>query len=339
MQLPLDECELRQTVADTVGIGGVMKGLRTIPAILDIAREMEKRCPRAVLLNYTNPMAMIQWAVGLATSVRTVGLCHSVQHTCGLLAEYMDIPLEELAFHVGGINHMAWYTELRRGGEDVYPRLRACLDDADTVSRDPVRFDIMRHLGYFVTESSPHMAEYVPYFLKDASEVERLDLTLRTGESQHEDERSRQRQLRDARQAVTDSSVELERSHEYAAEIMRAMESDILCRFHGSVPNAGLIPNLPDDCCVEVPVYADRLGLHGSYVGPLPEQCAALCRSNVSVQELAVKAALEGDREAAYHAMLADPLTGAVLAPHEIRNMTDEMFEAQAEWLPQFVLR
>jgi len=334
VQLPLDECELRQTVADTVGIGGVMKGLRTIPAILDIAREMEKRCPRAVLLNYTNPMAMIQWAVGLATSVRTVGLCHSVQHTCGLLAEYMDIPLEELAFHVGGINHMAWYTELRRGGEDVYPRLRACLDDADTVSRDPVRFDIMRHLGYFVTESSPHMAEYVPYFLKDASEVERLDLTLRTGESQHEDERSRQRQLRDARQAVTDSSVELERSHEYAAEIMRAMESDILCRFHGSVPNAGLIPNLPDDCCVEVPCYADVSGVHAGYFGPLPPQCAALCASNVHVQGLTARAVLEQSPELAVQAAMVDPNTTSQLSLSQIREVMEHLLANQAAHMP-----
>ena len=334
VQLPLDEGGLRQTVADTVGIGGVMKGLRTIPVILDIARDMERQCPRALLLNYTNPMAMIQWAVSEATAMRTVGLCHSVQHTCGLLAEYLKAPLEELTYRVGGINHMAWYTELRWGGEDLYPRLRACLDDADIVSRDPVRFEILRHLGYFVTESSPHMAEYVPYFLKDAAEVERLGLALRTGESQREDERSRQRQLREARQAVAEDSVQLERSHEYAAEIMRAMETDVPSRFHGNVPNAGLIPNLPHDCCVEVPCYADRSGVHPGRFGPLPRQCAALCAANVHVQGLTVRAVLEQSAELAVSAAMVDPNTASQLSLAQIRQVMEHLLATQAEYLP-----
>lgn len=330
-QIPLDVSGLRQTIADTVGIGGVMKGLRTIPPLLDIARDMERYCPEALLLNYTNPMAMIQWALSEATSIETVGLCHSVQGTSMQLADYMGVDHARMNFRVAGINHMAWYTELSQEEEDLYPRLRACLDDPEIVARDTVRFEIMRHFGYFVTESTPHMSEYVPFFLKSDEEIERMGLSVRTGENNLSAETSRREQRQEALQAMEDGSLELERSHEYAAQIIHAIETDTPSCIHGNVPNTGLISNLTQGCCVEVPCFLDGAGLHPSYVGALPPQCAALCQTNVNMQGLTVRAVVEGNREYAYHAAMLDPNTAAQLSLPQIRAAMDALLDAQSE--------
>lgn len=330
-RIPLDICGLRQTIADTVGIGGVMKGLRTIPPLIDIAREMERYCPEALLLNYTNPMAMIQWAITEATSIETVGLCHSVQGTSAQLAAYMDVDYSGMKYQVAGINHMAWFTELSQKGEDLYPRLLSCLDDPEMVARDPVRFEILRHFGYFVTESSPHMAEYVPFFMKSVDEIERHNITVRTGESNLSAEASKKRQRDEVLQELNSGGLELDRSHEYAAQIMHAIETDTPTCIHGNVPNSGLISNLPEGCCVEVPCFLDGTGLHPSYVGMLPPQCAALCRTNVNMQELTVRSVLEGNREYAYHAAMLDPNTAAQLTLPQIRETMDALLEAQAD--------
>ena len=292
---------------------------------------MERYCPEALLLNYTNPMAMIQWALSEATSIETVGLCHSVQGTSMQLADYMGVDHARMNFRVAGINHMAWYTELSQEEEDLYPRLRACLDDPEIVARDTVRFEIMRHFGYFVTESTPHMSEYVPFFLKSDEEIERMGLSVRTGENNLSAETSRREQRQEALQAMEDGSLELERSHEYAAQIIHAIETDTPSCIHGNVPNTGLISNLTQGCCVEVPCFLDGAGLHPSYVGALPPQCAALCQTNVNMQGLTVRAVVEGNREYAYHAAMLDPNTAAQLSLPQIRAAMDALLDAQSE--------
>jgi len=334
VQIPLDVGGLRQTVSDTVGIGGIFKGLRTIPAILDITREMERRCPDAVLLNYTNPMAMIQWAINEATSISSVGLCHSVQHTSTQLAGYMGVDYERLRFQVGGINHMAWFTELSIDGEDLYPRLKKCLENEEIVAKDRVRFEIMRHFDYFVTESSTHMAEYVPYFMKSPEEIERLDIKPRTGAAFQKQMEDREKQRKEAMAQASDSTPEIKRSNEYGARIIHAMETDAPCCIYGNVRNTGLIPNLPDGCCVEVPCLVTREGIQPCYFGPLPPQCAGLCQTNVTMQGLTVRAILEENSEHAHHAAMLDPNTMSQLSLPQIRKTVDALLEAQSHLMP-----
>lgn len=335
VQIPLEVGGLRQTVADTVGIGGILKGLRTIPAMLAIARDMERLCPDALLLNYTNPMAMIQWAMAEATSIATVGLCHSVQGTSQQLASYLGVPYERLAYRVYGINHLAWFTQLRLDGEDLYPRLRACLDEPAIVAKDPVRFEILRHFGYFVTESSTHMAEYVPWFLGHSEEIERLAIRWRDADSLARWTAARVDHEQRLRERAT-QPYELHRSHEYAATILNAVETDTPAVIHGNVLNSGLIPNLPDGCCVEVPVLCDRAGLRPCYSGPLPPQCAALCAANIAPQGLTVRAVLDHDREAAIRAAMVDPNTAAQLTLPAIRESMDRLLDSQRDVLPEW---
>ncbi len=333
VQVPIDVAGLRQTVSDTVGIGGIFKGLRTIPAMLEIAREMEQRCPNAVLLNYTNPMAMIQWAIDEATGISSVGLCHSVQHTSTQLANYMDVDYERLRFQVGGINHMAWFTELSLDGEDLYPRLRQCLENEEVVAKDRVRFEIMRHFDYFVTESSIHMAEYVPYFLKSPEETERLGIKRRTGEAFKNQMENREKQRKEALAQASDTP-EIKRSNEYGARIIHAMETDTPSCIYGNVRNTALIPNLPDGCCVEVPCLVNREGIQPCYFGPLPPQCAGLCQTNVTMQELTVRAILEEDSEHVHHAAMLDPNTMSQLSLPQIRETVDALLREQAALMP-----
>ncbi|MCC7495321.1 MAG: hypothetical protein IT204_23430 [Fimbriimonadaceae bacterium] len=335
--IPFEVGGLRQTVADTVGVGGVMKGLRTIPPILDIAADMMRLCPTAPLLNYTNPMCMIQWALSLAQPpLATVGLCHSVQHTSSQLAGYLGLPLPELRWRVAGINHLAWFTQLEHQGEDLYPRLRACLDDPETYAKDKVRFDIFRQFGLFVTESSRHMAEYVPYYLGHDAERERLDLP-NTGAIEP-GKRTQWMQERAAKVAeMATGDAPLKRSNEYGARIIHAMLTDQPIVIAGNMPNHGLIPNLLPGCCVEVPTLVHRAGLRPCYAGPLPPQCAALCATNVAMQELVVKAVLEQDREAAIRAAMIDPCTAAQLPLATIREVMEALFAAQASILPAWL--
>ena len=334
VRIPYEVGGLRQTVSDTVGVGGVMKGLRTIPAMLDIARDMERLCPGALMLNYTNPMSMIMWAVSEATSITSIGLCHSVQNTARELSGYMGVEQEALTYKVAGINHMAWFLKLERDGADLYPNLRACLDDDETVARDRVRFDIFRHFGWFVTESSRHMAEYVPYYMRDEAEMERVGVTQKTADQMTGQHETRAKRRAEAQAKILAEPPDIVRSNEYGAQIIHAMETDRALTVYGNVPNTGLITNLPDDCSVEVPCLVNRAGLHPCYVGALPPQLAALCRTNVNMQELVVRAVLDEDRESVYHAAMLDPNTSSQLSLPKVRECLDLLMDAQSDLLP-----
>jgi alpha-galactosidase len=337
-----------QCIGDTIGPGGLFKLFRTAPAWMDILRDAEDLCPRATVLNYTNPMSMMTLIACRVSSLPVVGLCHSVQGTSRLLARYLDVPYEELDWECAGINHMSWFTRLERDGEDQYPRLLARLEEEVAFAEgadpkplyeyDPVRFDVMKHFGAFVTESSGHFSEYVPYYRK---REELIDEYCREkylggrgfysrewpGWRKEKDEKIR-------RQLSGEEEIGLERSVEYASEIVEAICLDRPRVIHGSVLNAGLIENLPADGVVEVTCLIDRRGVQPTRFGRLPDQLAALCRSNTSCFELGVQAATERSREKALYAMMLDPLTAAVCSPAEIRAMTDELFEAEKDFLP-----
>ncbi len=325
---------VEQSVADTITPGGVFRFLRTAPVQVAICQDMEKLCPNALLLNYTNPMAMLTWAHHAASSVRNVGLCHSVQGTTNELARYCGVPRDEVDAVVAGINHQAWFLQLTHNGSDLYPVLREKMNDPDTFASNAVRFEVMRHFGYFVTESSRHMSEYVPYFRAHEECFKRFSLRRHTVPPQAPDI---PRWLKDS--IGEDGEIkpgELKPSHEFASGIMEACVTDTPFRFNGNVMNTALITNLPDNCCVEVRCVADRTGVHPCHVGALPPQLAAINRTNIAVQEMAVKAFLEKDREAAFHAVALDPLTAAVLPLHRIREMFDEMWKAEGELLSWF---
>ena len=335
---------VKQGIGDTVGPGGVFYALRHIPVILDICYDMEELCPDALLINYTNPMAMICWAVNDYTRIRNVGLCHSVQGTAAELARYLGAPVEELSYWVAGINHMAWFLELKWRGRDAYPILRERFKDPEVYSRpdahwagaDIVRVEIFKAFGYFNTESSQHMSEYVPYFRKRPELFERfkLDSPLERLEKMEEKRKRREEELRELLRE--NREIPIKRSREYCSEIIYAMETGVPCRINGNVKNDGLITNLLRGCCVEVPCFVDKNGIHPCYVGDLPPQCAALNRTNINVQELGVKAAVEKDKTLAFQAILVDPLTSAVLTIDETRRMVNEMFEAEKELLQGF---
>ncbi|MDQ3703300.1 MAG: alpha-galactosidase [Chloroflexota bacterium] len=343
---------LHQTVADTIGVGGVFRYLRTMPAMLEIGQDMLRRCPNALWLNYVNPMNMIMWTIGEALpGLRNVGLCHSVQGTAERLAGFVGTPHEELSYWVAGINHQAWFLDLRHGtyrGEDLYPRLREAMGDPEKYDKDRVRFEVMRHFGYFVTESSRHMSEYVPWFRRTAADRERYTpaparaVTASTnGAGQLASVPTRREQVWDSikQQIAGDAPVDLKRSREYCSYIVRAVEANVPFRFNGNVPNTGLITNLPPGCNVEVPIFVDGAGLHPSYVGDLPSQLAAINRTNVNVQELAVKGFLQRDREAIHQACAVDPLAAATTSLEDVRAMVDELFDANARWLDGWASR
>ena len=323
-----------QAVGDTLGPGGVFRGLRTIPVILDICRDISELCPNALLINYTNPMAMLCWAISAATSIRAIGLCHSVQGTSRQLANYIGAPYEEIGYWVAGINHQAWFLRFEWRGADAYPRLRQAMDDPAIYDRDRVRFEVMRHFGYFVTESTRHMSEYVPFFRRTRELAEQYappwgrDYDLYV---------ARQERYYDAvrRQVAGEEPIPTDRTHEYCSYILHSIETNTPFRINANVPNTGLITNLPNGACVEVPCLVDNTGIHPCFVGDLPSQCAALNRTNINVQELAVRAALTGDREAVYQAVALDPLTASVLSLDVSRRMTDELFAASEPWLPR----
>ena len=334
-----------QCIGDTLGVGGVFRSLRTIPVMVDIVRDMADVCPNALLLNYSNPMAMLCWAMNEAVpEVSKVGLCHSVQGTAGQIARWIGVPASEVSYWVAGINHQAWFLELTRKGKDLYPRLRKKLDDPEIVGHETTRFELFRHFGYFVTESSGHNSEYVPWMRKRPDLLERYcpgggwnGGTAFILELYGENRKGYLKQLR--RMASGKDPVNLKRSHEYGSYIIDAAVTGVPFRFNGSVQNDGLITNLPGNCCVEVPCYTDRHGVNPAVVGDLPPQLAAINRTNINVQELTVRAALDGDRDAVYQACAMDPLTGAVCSLDEVRAMCDELFEANRRWLPQFKRR
>ena len=297
-----------QGIGDTIGPGGVFYGLRHIPTILDICYNMEDLCPEAWLINYTNPMAMICWAINDYANIKSVGLCHSVQGTAAELARYIGAPVDELSYWVAGINHMAWFLELKWRGQDAYPILREKFkdpsvymrEDAHWAGADIVRVEIFKAFGYFNTESSQHMSEYVPYFRKRPELLKRFKL-IDPVERLDRMEKNRIKQDEELKILVAKGhKFPLERSRECCSYIIHSIETRVPRRINGNVKNSGLITNLPYGCCVEVPCLVDKRGIHPCYVSDLPPQCAALNRTNINVQELAVKAAVEKDRTLAF---------------------------------------
>ncbi len=320
-----------QTIGDTVGAGGVFRTLRTGPELMAMVKDINRLAPNATIVNYTNPMAMVTWILNECSNVPVIGLCHSVQGTSKQLAGYIDAPYEETGHWVAGINHMAWFLEFTHNGKDAYPRLFKASRDPKVFAGNRVRFEIMQNFGYFVTESTPHMSEYVPWYQHEQEIMKPMvmnsDAIKGRRQSWFEDMGVKASQA---------DSVKLVRSHEYASGIMEAMTTNEPMRFNGSVMNRNLISNLPQGCCVEVPCLTDNMGIHPCEIGDLPPQCAAMCRSNIAVQELAVKAVLERDRAAAFHAVALDPSVGAVLSLKQIRKMFDEMWKAEGNLLAYY---
>ena len=368
---------LEQTIADTLGVGGVFRALRTIPVMMDFARDMEEVCPNAWFLNYTNPMAMLTGAMLRYTHVKTVGLCHSVQVCAPTLLNELGIGYDDsVQAKIAGINHQAWLLECTRNGEDLYPEIkrRALLynqgkldigpfeewvermtcgeprpgewvdrmkeeyDLYQTTGRhgDMVRLELMRRFGYYITESSEHNAEYTPYFIKRnyPELIERFNVPL--------DEYPRRciRQIDDwkkrGHELTQNPTLSHERSREYASYIMEAMETNIPTQIGGNVLNTGLITNLPQNACVEVPCLVDRNGVQPTVIGDLPEQCAALNRTNINVQLLAIEAAMTLKKDYIYQAVMMDPHAGAELSLDDIVSMCDELIEAHGDWLPKY---
>jgi len=316
---------LKATIADTLGVGGIMRALRTIPVVLDMCWDMEEVCPEALLMNYSNPMAMNCWAVAEATAITTVGLCHGIRDTACKLANYMGVPTEDVTYRVGGINHMAWFVELKYKGEDAYPRLWNAMEDPEVWKKDAVRFELMKRVGYFMTESSEHTAEYLPYFIQHEELIPKLDIPIREYVRRCEKLLGSFDNMK--KLVAGDEEIPLKPSHEYCSEIIHSIVTDTPRVVNANVPNAGLIPNLLEGCCVEVPCLVNGNGVQPTNFGYLPPQCAALDRTNINVQELAVLAALENSREHVYHAAMLDPHTSSVLDMDQIVAMCDEMIE------------
>lgn len=365
---------LRQTIADTLGIGGIFRALRTIPVLLDFARDMEAVCPNALLLNYTNPMSMLTSAVLRGSTIQSVGLCHSVQGCAqGLLKQLgMLDSVKKLRWEVAGINHMAWLLEVKDGDKDLYPEIKrraaAALDrihktkggpkavwaQAEAkakklvgksawdipgdhhVSNDMVRLTMMLNFGCYITESSEHNAEYTPYWIK----ASRPELISKFNIPLDEYPRRCVNQIagwkKRSKEMVGNKALTHSRGHEYGSYIMEAAETDIPFRIHGNVMNTGLITNLPAKACVEVPCMVDRNGFNPCHVGDLPEACAALNRTNINVHILAVEAALERRRDKIYQAAFLDPHTAGELALDQIRAMCDDLIKAHGNYLPAY---
>lgn len=333
-------------VGDTRGPSGIFRALRTIPVMLDICRDVEKYCPNAVILNYTNPMAMLCRAMQQVSKANVTGLCHSVQGTAEMLAKWIGAPMDEVTYLCAGINHQAWYLDYKWNGQDAYPLIRkAIAESKDIYEQDVVRNEMFKHLDYYVTESSGHNSEYNPWFRKRPELIEKycygtswnpgahafiLDMYLK-----REDEWKA-----DIEKWLAEEEVDLKRGHEYAAYIFNAcFGNGDLFEFNGNVRNNGIIDNLPEGCCVEVPVVASKAGLRTMRVGSLPMHLAAINNLNACCEELAVEAALTGDMSKVYYAIYNDPLTSAVLSLPEIKEMVTAMFEKNKDYLPQFKIK
>ncbi len=363
---------LRQTIGDTLGIGGIMRGLRTIPVLLEMCRDMEDLCPDVTFLNYVNPMAMNCCALSRASAINTIGLCHSVQGTARQLAADIDVPIEEIDYLCAGINHLAFYLRFERkmegGVENLYPRIRRVIEEDRVPAWNRVRYEVFSKLGYFVTESSEHFAEYVPWFIKrDRPDlIERFNIPLDEYPHRCENQIAMWNVMRDWMEH-TDTSIDeppagvinelrerlgtdevasgfvqevftMRPSHEYAAQIIHSMETGAPRVIYGNVPNRGLIDNLPEGCIVEVPCLVNENGVRPTRVGALPPHLAALMRTNVNVQALTVEAALTRRREHIYHAAMLDPHTAAELDLDQIWRLVDDLIEAHGDWLPTYRL-
>jgi alpha-galactosidase len=357
---------LRQTIADTLGIGGIMRALRTIPVMLDMAQDMESVCPDVLHINYVNPMAMLCWALARGSKIKTVGLCHSVQGTAWQLSRDIGIPVEEIDYICAGINHMAFYLKFERNGEDLYPLIRKVIEEGRVPDTNRVRYDMFKRLGYFITESSEHLSEYTPWYIKrdrpDLIEqynipldeyIYRCQIQIKAWDfaqgviegTKKADSAALLAEIKDipSMPEVKDWVVggfermtEITPSHEYGSLIIHSMETDIPRVIYGNVPNHGLIDNLPQDCIVEVPCLVNKGGIQPTKIGALPLQLAALMQTNINVQSLTVEAALTGKKEHIYQAAMLDPHTGAELSLDQIWSMVDEMIAAHGDWLPEF---
>jgi alpha-galactosidase len=327
---------LRQTIGDTLGIGGIFRALRTIPVMLDYCRIIEQVAAKAWLLNYTNPMAMLTGAILKATNVRTVGLCHSVQGCASHLCRELDLPNDDLQWKIAGINHQGWLLEISRHGQDLYPEIKRRAELPEYKPKDAVRFEIMKWFGYYVTESSEHSSEYVPWFIKDGAPelIERFQIPLDEYPRRCIAQIAGWEKMR--AELLADNPLEHKRGHEYASYIFDAMLTGTPYAFGGNVLNKGLITNLPPDACVEVMCVADRNGITPTYLGDLPPQCAALTRTNVNVQELTIEAALTRRKDHIYQAAMLDPHTAAELTIDEIVALCDELIAAHGDYLPEY---
>lgn len=337
---------LRQTIADTLGIGGIFRGLRTIPVMFDFAADMEKVCPDAWFLNYTNPMSILTGAMLRGTSVKTVGLCHSVQGCAkGLLKGVeMDVNPDEVQWDIAGINHMAWLLSISHKGKDLYPEIKRRAKKllakwrkkGAEKSGDMVRLELMLRFGYYITESSEHNAEYSPYWIKSnyPELIEEYNIPL--DEYPRRCVKQIERWESQSKELISSKNLKHEKSHEYGSSIMNAILTDKVAKIGGNVLNTGLIPNLPPNAVVEVPCLVDHNGVQGCYVGSLPETCAALNRTNINVHLLTIEAALTKKKECIYQAAMLDPHTASELSLDDIKKMCDEMIIAHGDIMPKY---
>ena len=343
---------LRQTIADTLGIGGIMRGLRTVPHLWKVCEDMMEVCPQALLLQYVNPMAINTMAISAKyPKIRQVGLCHSVQHTVAELASDLKVPINKIQYYCAGINHMAFFLKLEEQLEDgntrdLYPLLKDGYERGifprnetrwNQRCPDNVRYEMLKRLGYFVTESSEHFSEYVPWFIKRGREDILKNFGIPLDEypvrcvEQIEDWQKKQYEI------LKSKTIELQKSDEYASDIIHSIQTGEKSEFYGNIKNNGYIPDLPDNCAVEVPCLVDESGIHPQRVESLPPQLVALMRTNINVQELVVEALVTENREHIYHAAMMDPHTGAELDLEQIWTLVDKLIVAHGKWLPDWV--
>lgn len=328
---------LRQTIADTIGIGGIFRNLRTIPVMLDFAADIREVCPDALFMNYTNPMAVLTNVMNTHGGVHTIGLCHSVQDCIPRLFRDLGIDSTGVRAKIAGINHMAWLLEVSKDGVDLYPEIkRRAAGKQKEKHGDMVRYEIMFKFGYYNTESSEHTAEYHPYFIKRnyPELIESLNIPLDEYPRRCVHQIEGWKKMRS--ELVNDVNLTHTRSHEYASYMMEAIETDVPFKIGGNVMNTGLITNLPREACVEVPCLVDRNGVTPTFVGDLPPQLAALNRTNINTQLLTIEAAITGKKEHIYHAAMLDPHTAAELSMDDIVALCDDLIEAHGSWLPAF---
>ncbi len=327
---------LRQTIADTLGIGGIFRGLRTIPVMFDFAEKMEKLCPDTLFINYSNPMAILSGALQRYTNIKTVGLCHSVQICADRLLRDLDMPRDNVRYKIAGINHMAWLLDIRRNGLDLYPEIKQRAENKREKHKNMVRYEIMKKFGYYVTESSEHNSEYMPYFIKSKYPelIEKFNIPLDEYPRRCVEQISNWKKMRD--ELVNNPKLEHERSNEYASYIMEAIETNNPISINGNVLNNNLITNLPKEACVEVPCLVDAQKISPCYVGGLPEQLASLNRTNINPQLLTIEAAVTRKKENIYYAALLDPHTSAELSMDEIVSLCDELIVAHGDFLPKY---
>lgn len=330
---------LRQTIGDTLGIGGIFRALRTIPVVMDFLSDMEVVCPSAIFLNYTNPMAMVIGAARRASFIESLGLCHSVQVCASHLLESLAIQVGDLRWKIAGINHMAWLLDIRDGEVDLYPeiRIKAEVKNETQIHDDMIRFEMMKYFGYYITESSEHLSEYLPYWIRKDSPglIERFHIPLDEYPRRCREQIKEWNEQREA--LINGSGIQHEKSYEYGADIMNAVITNSPIRIHGNIPNTPrYISNLVEDAVVEIPCLVDGNGIQGVHVGRIPPQCAAMNQTNINVQNMTVEAALCKRREYVYQAALLDPHTSAELPFEKIIALCDELLEGHKQWLPEY---